>query len=456
MHPLYDIVLKDLRTDLEQMLETGHDRGALEAELDATVKAGSLDSLTLLQETWWTRPSPPSFSFEEPHAWEMIRAGFPAAESHARFTGSEAELGDRLLAAWRGRCAGCQLGKPLEGTTWPDKIQRVLEIAGSWPLTDYMKPTPSGVDAAAVKDLSFFDGGHPWRQAWCKGNFSDVAPDDDIHYAITSLMVLERHGVAFTPQQAIDVIVSVTPRDCLFAAGKNMLRTSVFGVPTPLTAVMGNPCRQSLGAMIRCDPFGWCAPGHPALAASMAYRDAVNSQVRNGIYAGIFFAVLMADTLAHGDPIRAIETATAYVPPRSRFAEMVRLVQTWCKETDDWQKVARAILERWPGEAKQFNHAITNAAIVLLGLYMGKGDFGRTLCTTVMAGLDTDCTGATVGSIMGCALGTRGIPESWTAPFRDTVRTELRELGSLRISELAKRTLAVASKNARRHPGALP
>jgi len=449
-HPVYEIVLAALKTDIQQMVEEGHAEGALQQELAAAAGAGSLDALAALQEELWKRPSPPGFPYEEPNDWETIASFFPAAESHARFRGSDAELEDRLLAGWQGRCAGCQLGKPLEGTTWPDKIKQVLECVGSWPLDDYMNPTPAGLKLEEVADCDFFRRGNEWRNTLCKGRFSDVAPDDDIHYAIISQMVLEQHGAEFTSAQALGTLLQVIPYSCLYAAGRNMFRTAAFGFATPHTALFGNPCRQSLGAQIRCDAFGWAAPGNPALAARMAYKDAVNSQTRNGIYSGMFFAALMADTLAHGDPLRAIATAAQYVPPRSRFAEMIRRVTAWCAEAQDWQAVNAKIYAAYETEAPKFNHSLPNAAIVLLGLHAGRGDFSRTLGVTVMAGLDTDCTGATAGSIMGCALGTSGIPARWVEPFHDTIRSEVKGLPVVKISEIAARMAAVAKRHARR------
>jgi ADP-ribosylglycohydrolase len=413
-------------------------------------KIGSFDALADFQEALWRRPSPPGFPYEEPNDWASISAGFPDPQSQARFEGSDADLADRLLGAWQGRCAGCQLGKPLEGTTWPDRIKQVLQVVGSWPLTDYMKPTPPGLKAEQLPDCDFFQRSNAWRNTLCKGNFDHVAPDDDIHYAIVSQMVLEKHGPDFTSEQALSVLRDHSPISCLWAAGRNMYRTFVFGVPTPFTAIMGNPCRQSLGAQIRCDAFGWAAPGNPALAARMAYKDAVNSQTRNGIYSGIFFAALLADVLAHGDPVRAIDTAQSYVPARSRFAEMIRFVREQCAGGDDWETVNGRLLARYPGEARRFNHSIPNAGIVLLGLLRGGRDFTRALGITVMAGLDTDCTGATAGSILGCALGTAGIPAHWTAPFHDMVHTEVKGLPQVRITELARRLFDVAHRHVRR------
>jgi ADP-ribosylglycohydrolase len=448
MHPLYEIVLGNLRTDIRQMTEEGHEEEALLAEVEQARATGSVDSLLALQEALWNRPSPPAFPYEEPNDWPSIAAGFPDPESHLRFPGSDRDLADRLHAAWLGRCAGCQLGKPLEGVQWPEKMRAVLQAAGSWPLTDYMNAVsesaaaPAGPDAELLR--KFVD--HPLT----RGRFDAVSPDDDIHYTLISQSVLEKYGTEFTTEQAIGQIVHYTPGSMIFAAGKSMWRTALFGFKPPHTALFGNPCRQSLGAMIRCDAWGWGAPANPALAARMAYRDAVGSQTRNGTYSGIFFAALLADTLASGDPVRSIEAAAAYVPPQSRFAEMIRFVQSQCAAEKDWEKVNAAIYAKYATEARQFNHSLPNAAIVLMGILLGGGDFTRTLGVTVMAGMDTDCTGATAGSVMGCALGTRGIPAHWTAPLNDTIRTQLAGLPELRISEVAGKMYEIAKPNARR------
>ena len=445
MHPLRDILKKELETDLTQMVEDGHDEADLRAELDAA--AGSADALLELQEDWWNRPSPPDFPYDEPDDWAAVSATFPDPDSHATFGGTDGDLADRLLAAWQGRCVGCQLGKPLEGTAWPDKIRTVLEVVGSWPLDDYMNPTPGGLDVSTLPDCNFFQWAQ--RNEHTKGRFDAVSPDDDIHYALLSQKVLEEHGTEFTTEDCCQTIVSHTPPSMIFASGRNMYRTWQWGLRPPHTALFGNPCRQSLGGMIRCDPWGWGAPGDPSLAARMAYKDAVATQTRNGIYAGMFFAVLMADTLAHGDPVRAIDTAAGYVPPNSRFAEMIAFTKQQCAEHDDWQAANAAIYEKYAGYTERFNHSLPNAAIVLLGLLKGGGDFSNTICITVMAGLDTDCTGATGGSIMGCAVGAAGIPPHWTEPFHDTIRTELAGMHELKISEAAAQMHRIARKNVR-------
>ena len=448
MHPLAKVVRDALEEDLKQMVEEGHDAAALRAELDTAAKAGSVEALLELQQEWWARPSPPGYPYDEPNDWETISSGFPDPDSHAKFTGSDEALRDRLLGGWQGRCAGCQLGMPIEKieSCDPATIRRILETAGSYPLTGYMEPWPEAADT------SWLPGGDYLKEKrrQCKGGFDCAGPDDDLHYAIISQLVLEKYGLDYEPAQAARLIADLTPYSWLWSSGKNAVRMALLGLSPPYTALFGNPCRQSLGAQIRCDVWGWAAPGNPALAARLAYKDATISQTRNGIYSGIFFSVLIADVLAHGDPARAVETAEQYVPPRSRLAEMIRLVKEQCRAHTDWQAVCDAIHAKDFHYPHRFNHAIPNAAIVVLGLLKGGGDFTETLGITVMSGLDTDCTGATAGSIMGCALGAGSIPAHWVEPFNDTIRTELAGMDTVKISELATRMFKIAQKNVRR------
>ncbi len=123
---------------------------------------------------------------------------------------------------------------------------------------------------------------------------------------------------------------------------------------------------------------------------------------------------------------------------------MLGFVKSACAEYDSWEEVNAAIYRRYRLETGIVNHSLPNAAIVVMALLKGEGDFGRTIGIAVMAGLDTDCNGATAGSIMGCALGTRGIPAYWTDPFNDRITTHLKGLSELSISEMAGRTYRVA------------
>jgi hypothetical protein len=73
-------------------------------------------------------------------------------------------------------------------------------------------------------------------------------------------------------------------------------------------------------------------------------------------------------------------------------------------------------------------------------------DFGKTIAISVMAGFDTDCNGATAGSIAGTVLGAKAVPEKWTAPLNDTIYSAINEVSQARISDLAERTLTIAAR----------
>jgi ADP-ribosylglycohydrolase len=444
-HPLYAIALADLETDIVQMGEEGHEVAALREECARVAAGHSLEALLALQQELWSRPSPAGFPYEEPNGWETISRGFPAAGDPPP---APSDLADRLHGGWLGRAVGCQVGKPLEGA-WPEQVKEVLTAIGSWPLSGYMNPISEGEYQRLAASPTFR---RYYQRGLVRGAFSHAAPDDDLHYAVTSQIVLERYGADFAPGEAVGVLLELTPVSCLYAAGRHLFRMTDFGVTPPEAARYGNPCRQSLGGQIRCDAFGWAAPGRPHLAAWMAYKDAANSQTRNGIYSAIFFAVLLAEVLAHRDVTRAISRAQAYVPPRSRFAEMVRFTIEACGEQVDWEAVNRAIYLRYDAgnprpESLRINHALPNAALVIMALLKGGGSFADTVGLAAMAGMDTDCNAATAGSIMGCARGTGGVPAELTEPLHDTIRTQLKDLPEVRISELAGRMHEVARRN---------
>lgn len=65
--------------------------------------------------------------------------------------------------------------------------------------------------------------------------------------------------------------------------------------------------------------------------------------------------------------------------------------------------------------------APANVAFVVLGLLYGEGDFKKSMIYTISCGDDTDCTGATVGSIMGLMGGADVIPQDWSEYIGDKI-----------------------------------
>ena len=114
----------------------------------------------------------------------------------------------------------------------------------------------------------------------------------------------------------------------------------------------------------------------------------------------------------------------------------------WCETLPSWELVWEKINEsvgHYHGV-----HTINNAALIVMGLYFGENDFEKGIVCTVRGGWDTDCTGATVGSILGLRLGAKNLPSKWISPLNDHLKSVVRDENDNKISDLANRTLAVA------------
>ena len=86
-------------------------------------------------------------------------------------------------------------------------------------------------------------------------------------------------------------------------------------------------------------------------------------------------------------------------------------------------------------------HTNSNAMIVAASLLYGEGDYGKSICMSVETGFDTDCNGATVGSVIGMAYGIDHIDEYWTAPVQDTLYTSIFGVGTVKISDRVQMTM---------------
>jgi ADP-ribosylglycohydrolase len=92
-------------------------------------------------------------------------------------------------------------------------------------------------------------------------------------------------------------------------------------------------------------------------------------------------------------------------------------------------------------------HTNSNAQIVALGLLYGGDDFGRTVACAVMPGFDTDCNGATCGSLWGVKNGVTALPPEWTRPIGDRLATGVAGYHNVQVSQLAGEMADVALAN---------
>ncbi len=421
--------------ELVQLEQEGCDVGVLREDLKATEGADDTYARAALLDLFETarrlRPAP-DFPWHEPSDLDGIRAARPEVE---RWTGETGEdwLRDRLIGAWLGRCIGCMMGKPVEGQS-REQIEAILRAGDAYPLDGYFP---------VVEDLPEGIAYKPASDPCLAPNIDHAVRDDDTDYTVLGLHLVEQYGRELTPEQVMNEWLVRLPYHRTYTAERAAMRNFINELRPPESAMWMNPYREWIGAQIRADGLAYCAAGRPELAAELCWRDACVSHTRNGIYGEMFFGALIAAALGAEDLEACIERALGEIPENCRLAGAVRVCMTWCATDSAWERTWERIMADY-GHYHRV-HTINNALLCVMGLLHGEGDLRRSIAIAVMGGLDTDCNGATVGSVMGALLGSRGIPDDLADPLHDTLETALSGMSRMKISDLVERTLRVAT-----------
>jgi ADP-ribosylglycohydrolase len=303
----------------------------------------------------------------------------------------------------------------------------------AYPLDDYLAPP-------RMQSPSW----PPGVQSWFRGRIDGMPRDDDMDYPVLNLLAAERHGFAVTARDVARLWLGHLPYEGVYTAERIAYRNLVDEVDPPESGRRFNPYREWIGAQIRADLWGYLCPGQPERAASLAWQDASVSHTGNGIYGEMFTASLVAAALTASNVDEALDAALQEIPARSRFSEMVTQVRGWARDTPD-PEVCRDRIEGAFG-GYHWVHTLNNGAVVVMALSYSGGDFSRGIGLAVTGGWDTDCNGATVGSVLGALGGTRGIPSRWTEPLHDRLHTYVIGETDTHFSSLAARTRAVTGQ----------
>ncbi|WP_435171319.1 ADP-ribosylglycohydrolase family protein [Paenibacillus glycanilyticus] len=397
---------------------------------------------------------------DEPDELEEIRRLRPNGPRKLDKELSHEQWADKFYGAWLGRAIGCALGKPLE---WPhfmagsngrsgwENVYLWFKGANAWPIKGYTPGHSTAKDEFGIELAA-------WGSASTRERISFMETDDDIRYTVLGLMMLERKGldwdswdigklwhevlsynqVCTAETQSYLNFAQVTyhygeqGRPADWSQKKEWVRTYL------------NPYREFIGAQIRADGFAYGAAGQPELAADFAWRDASFSHVRNGIYGEMFVAAMIAAAFVESDPVRIVEIGLSEIPSNCRLARDIHKAVEIARSTED----QLALVEKIWNAFKHYDpvHTNNNAALVAASLVFAKGDFNKAISTSVLGGWDTDCNGATVGSIMGASLGAKQLPAHWVEPLHDTLYSAVIGFHPIAISECARRSHEVYLK----------
>ncbi len=459
----WDPLPVQLTLERVQRAQEGCDVTCCDEQIQAALASGDEKQLQAAYDRLMGLPIRADFPFEEPDDLEGIRrlrcAGTPRPAADL----SPLQWRDKFLGAWQGRCAGCALGKPVE--MWPfmagaagnpgwQNVYLWFEGADAWPMRGY---TPGRSRAGALLGLESLR-----CEASQRENIRFMESDDDIRYTVLGLMLLEEKGLHWDTWDMGQhwhkhlsygqVCTAETQAYLNFAQvsshsqGWSGQRPEDWPQKLDWVRSYRNPYREWIGAQIRADGLAYGAAGNPELAAELAWRDARLSHVKNGIYGEMFAAAMIAAAFVEPDPARIVAIGLSQIPASSRLhkdvLQAVQIAQTCATPLELAERIWQAFCHYHPV------HTNNNAALVAASLVFAGDDFEQAITTAVLGGWDTDCNGATVGSIMGAKLGAAALPQSWIELLHDTLYAEIHGFHPIAISECARRS-EVAWQNLR-------
>jgi len=314
------------------------------------------------------------------------------------------EYRDKVYACWLGKNIGGTLGTPWEGPQHTHAL-------------DFYEPMPS-----------------------------KVAPNDDLDLQLMWLQMLEEVGL----DPALPIFAEYWSRYAFAYPWSEygiFMRNYSRGLRPPIAGCFENYFVDHMGSPIRSELWACLYPGNPQAAARMAWKDsAMDHTGGEGTYGEMFLAAVESAAFVEKDPMILIRLGLNMIPVSSHLARSIKEA-LWCYENGKtWGEARERIHTRFGRHCS--SNAVTNHGFIIIGWLYGK-DFGDKLCKAVNCGYDTDCTGATLGSLLGIINGTAGIPEKWRVPVGTDIAIHpfLRNFTPPKnLQELTDRTAALAEK----------
>ncbi|HRR92244.1 MAG TPA: ADP-ribosylglycohydrolase family protein, partial [bacterium] len=244
-------------------------------------------------------------------------------------------------------------------------------------------------------------------------------PNDDLELQLIWLQALEDRGLDITARDLAEYWL-----DCIaynfdeYGLNKTNLKK---GLVPPVSGYFNNWFKHCMGSPIRSEIWACIAPGLPNLAARYAYEDAIVDHAGGeSVYGEIFNAVLESLAFFISDKIKLLEIGLSFIPESCETAKAIRNAMIAYDRGMDWKEARNFVLKNSYSPIAQYSPV--NLGFQTIGLLYGD-DFGDAICKAVNCGYDTDCTGATLGSILGIILGKDGLPSKWIEPLSDKIAT---------------------------------
>ena len=287
---------------------------------------------------------------------------------------------DKVLGCWLGKNAGGTLGEPLE-----ERFGREEMFEVDW----YPELPEEGL------------------------------PNDDLEIQLIWLQALQEKGPGIKSRDLAEYWLNcVNYNFDEYGLHKTNLKK---GLLPPVSGWYNNWFKDCMGCPIRSEIWACVAPAEPEIAAHYAREDALCDHAGGESVNGeLFNVVVESAAFVVEDKKQLLEIGLRAIPEESLTSRVIRRVIDLHDKEHDWKKARNIIKEEFYHPVAQFSPL--NLGFQTIGLLYGK-DFGDSLCKAVNCGWDTDCTGATLGSILGIIKGGSSLPDKWLTPLGEEIST---------------------------------
>ena len=321
----------------------------------------------------------------------------------------------RVYAGWLGKVIGVRYGAPVE--MWTD--ERIAAFYGE--LDGYVT------------------------------HYADFAADDDTNGPLFFVRALEDYACdeSLTAEQIGKTLLNYVPYEHGFfwwggygvSAEHTVytnLRSGIMAPRSGSAAQNGSIVAGQIGGQIFIDCWGFVCPCDYRKAARFAQKAASVAWDGDGVYGGMFVAACVSAAFEDGDVRSLISKGLSVIPGDSGYAAAVRDVAAFYDaHPQDWRECLAFVKKHyWMDKYIGNCHIIPNAAIIVLSMLYGGGDFTRSLNICNMCGFDTDCNVGNLGAILGVARGLDSMDHGKWFPEINDFQAASSVVGSLNITDL--------------------
>lgn len=285
-----------------------------------------------------------------------------------------------LLNTYKNKVKGCYVGKAVGGTLG----MKLEGFIGTTNVT-YYDPVPT-----------------------------EMIANDDLDNQVVWLEAVKRYGLP------INRYIIGNAFNCHIVNHMDEYATCVRniknGINPPLSGYYDSKFTAGMGAAIRTEIWACLAPGDPKLASKLAREDSCVDHYEDGVDAAMFIAAVESAAFFESDPWKLVHIGLSVISSERKLTKAVNDVKEYVKAQKSIFEIRELILKKYFDQ--NWTNVIINISFIVAALLTCNGDISKALCDVVSLGHDADCTGATLGSILGI-INPDGFEERWLAPLGD-------------------------------------